>query len=310
MLTQPTWDVQELATASQLPIDVTRRCLDTLAELALLGESSEHPGRVRPVRPDIGLQRLWQQREYELLARQEAIAHSYLHVSQWISQYQLEQRRSRWGRVEILNGLDAVRDYLAEVALWAESSIEALVPSGPQPEEAIEAAQKSDLQALSRGVVMRSIYLTSAANNPATRRHLRWLTDQGALVRIIPVLPLRMVLVDRRQAILPIDPSHTSRGVFVLTGDGVMTALGVFFDKFWEDAQAVGERHADAAEEINAQERELLRLLAEGYTDQIAARQLGVSLRTVRRMVASLMTRLGAKSRFEAGIRLAERHWL
>jgi DNA-binding NarL/FixJ family response regulator len=57
-------------------------------------------------------------------------------------------------------------------------------------------------------------------------------------------------------------------------------------------------------------ERELLLPLAKGMTDEAAAKRLGVSLRTVRRQMAALMERLGASSRFEAGLKAAQRGWL
>ena len=38
--------------------------------------------------------------------------------------------------------------------------------------------------------------------------------------------------------------------------------------------------------------------------------KLGLSLRTVRRRVADLMTELGADSRFQAGVEAARRGWL
>ncbi len=50
----------------------------------------------------------------------------------------------------------------------------------------------------------------------------------------------------------------------------------------------------------------VLDALNEGWTDETAARALGVSLRTYRRRVAELMTALGASSRFQAGARARE----
>jgi DNA-binding NarL/FixJ family response regulator len=40
------------------------------------------------------------------------------------------------------------------------------------------------------------------------------------------------------------------------------------------------------------------------------SRQLGISVRTTRRMVANVMERLEARSRFEAGYEAARRGWL
>lgn len=62
---------------------------------------------------------------------------------------------------------------------------------------------------------------------------------------------------------------------------------------------------APAAQPISAREWQVLQLLAQGCTDEAAARSLGVSLRTVRRVTAELMEKLGAKSRFQAGLKAA-----
>jgi DNA-binding CsgD family transcriptional regulator len=57
-------------------------------------------------------------------------------------------------------------------------------------------------------------------------------------------------------------------------------------------------------------ERDLLALLAQGLTDDAAAKRLSISVRTERRIVADLMRRLDATSRFEAGVKAARRGWI
>ena len=54
----------------------------------------------------------------------------------------------------------------------------------------------------------------------------------------------------------------------------------------------------------------LLQQLAAGAQDEQIARRLGVSLRTVRRRGADLMSELGAESRFQAGVEAAKRGWI
>lgn len=45
-------------------------------------------------------------------------------------------------------------------------------------------------------------------------------------------------------------------------------------------------------------------------TDEAASKQLAISVRSVRRLMSDIMDRLNARSRFEAGLRAAERGWL
>lgn len=57
-------------------------------------------------------------------------------------------------------------------------------------------------------------------------------------------------------------------------------------------------------------ERRLMRLLAEGVTDEVAAEKLGWSRRTLDRRLKSSMEKLGAGSRLQAGVLLAQAGWL
>jgi DNA-binding CsgD family transcriptional regulator len=61
---------------------------------------------------------------------------------------------------------------------------------------------------------------------------------------------------------------------------------------------------------LSAAELLLLALLADGLKDEAVARALGVSVRTVRRMVAELMHRLDARSRFQAALLAQRKGWL
>ncbi|BBA99312.1 hypothetical protein RVR_5875 [Actinacidiphila reveromycinica] len=58
--------------------------------------------------------------------------------------------------------------------------------------------------------------------------------------------------------------------------------------------------------ELTMQERVVIRLMAAGLGDEQIARKVGVHRRTVQRVIAKLMDRLDAGSRFEAGLKLAQ----
>lgn len=61
---------------------------------------------------------------------------------------------------------------------------------------------------------------------------------------------------------------------------------------------------------LTEQQTAVLRLLASGAKDEAIARNLGVSVRTVTRIVAELTSELGATSRFQAGVLAARLGWL
>jgi DNA-binding NarL/FixJ family response regulator len=90
----------------------------------------------------------------------------------------------------------------------------------------------------------------------------------------------------------------------------MIAAIRALFDQFWREGVPWGQQPRRGQHGLTAVEHELLWLLAQGMTDEVAARRLGLSLRTVRRMASELMTRLNAHSRFEAGVRAVHRGWL
>ncbi|MGH6656609.1 MAG: response regulator transcription factor, partial [Actinocrinis sp.] len=91
---------------------------------------------------------------------------------------------------------------------------------------------------------------------------------------------------------------------------GMVAALCALFEQMWQAAKPVGEEKARDGQGLTGQEQAIITLLAEGWTDDVIARKLGVSVRTSRRITAELTQRLGARSRFQAGARAVERGWI
>ncbi len=183
-------------------------------------------------------------------------------------------------------------------------------PGGPQPAQVMEASRALDEETLSRGVRMRTVYLDSVRNDALTVQYAQWLNELGGTVRTVPALPLRMIIADNVTAVVPLDPEDPRKGAVVLRSPGVIAALRALFEQVWEQAKPLGEAPQRNAHGLTEQERQLLRLLAGGLTDERAAQRLGVSLRTIRRMMADLMTRTDSRSRFQAGIKVASLGWL
>jgi DNA-binding CsgD family transcriptional regulator len=118
-----------------------------------------------------------------------------------------------------------------------------------------------------------------------------------------------MVIFDRKIALLPMSPEDSREGAVVLYGKATVTAFCSLFDWIWERAIPVDPGTEKSDDVGDAVEVEVIWLLAQGYTDEAVAKRLGVSPRTSRRIVESMMRRLGARSRFQAGV-YAERSGL
>ena len=310
MLAHREWDITRIAQSLGRSESQIREALNRLADLTLLRPSLEVPEQLRPVDPEMGLQVLLKQQQTRLLEQQHRFLRSQEAVSRLISEYTADRQAGLPSGAERLEGMDAIQTRLEELAYRATSGCLSLMPAGGQSETSMAASRPLDEFMLRRGNSVLTVYLDSVRNDAATMAYARWLTELGGTVRTTPTLPLRMVLFDREIALLPIDPEDTRLGAVQVSGRGVITALVTLFEQVWEASIPLGDESRHGEEELTGQERELLRLLSQGLTDEVAARRLGISLRTARRMMAGIMERLGAHSRFEAGWRARERRWL
>ncbi|MET9961516.1 LuxR C-terminal-related transcriptional regulator [Streptomyces sp. NPDC006326] len=322
MATRPEgWGVEQIATHLGCGESRVREALDRLAQASLLRRSRAVPGTWRAVSPELGVQLALRRHQEELDRRQREITESHEAVSRMISELRLgpspgsgtgpDTAGGLAADGERLLGIDAVQARLELIAEQAEGEICTFMPGGGQSQAALDAARENDARLLARGVGVRTVCLDSVRGSRPTLGYARWLTDNGGGVRTVPTLPLRMILVDRAHALVPLDPADTRAGAVVLRLAGAVAALTALFEQVWEAALPLGcDRPRDAGTGLTPPERELLRLLSQGLTDEAAGHQLGVSLSTVRRSMAALMERLGARSRFEAGLRAAQRGWL
>lgn len=161
------------------------------------------------------------------------------------------------------------------------------------------------------GVRLRALYRDSACEDRGVRAQAARLAASGAHVRIAPHLPPVLMICDRQAALILPEPADPGKGAVHVREPAIVATLAVMFATTWEAATPLTGTHLPAGlASLTAGERALLGLLADGLTDDAAARRLGISVRTVRRQVAVLMGKLGAASRFQAGHKAAERGWL
>jgi DNA-binding CsgD family transcriptional regulator len=308
MLCRPDLGVDGLAGHLGWTPDQVKETLDELARLSLVRPSDQQPGGLLLVNPEVGLASLLARQEQELTQRQHEITSGRLAISEIVAEYVNLVQNKRRMDVEELTGVEMVRIRLEQLARDCTSEAMELSTGGGQSAANLRASRPLDQELLGRGVIMRSLYLESVVNHPQTVEYLQWLTGLGARVRLAAALPLRMIIFDRELAVIPSDPGNTSAGALLLSGDGIVSALCALFEYIWEQAPAFGSAPGwDRKTGLSTQARAVLSLLAQGHTDDVVARKLGISVRTSRRITAELMTTLGARSRFQAGVIAGER---
>ncbi|MFB6392227.1 LuxR family transcriptional regulator [Polymorphospora lycopeni] len=307
MLAEPTWGVAELARSVEVSTRQVHDALDELIELALVRESGDIPGRLRPTNPEVGLAPLLARARASIARQQYEIEATQAAVEALAEAHSDNRHRDRLVR---LPTLDAVRDRLEHLAALAGSECLSFIPGGPRKFDAIAVSRPFHRRALEHGIAVRAVYQDSFRNDPETLAYARWFSEMGGEARTVPLIHFQLTVVDRRLALLPIDPADPRKGAVEIHSPGVTTAVCALFDQVWSSATPFGSAAPVDDNGLEPPERELLRLLGDGHTDESAARRLGLSVRTIQRMMSDLTDRLGAASRFQAGANAVRQRWL
>ncbi len=302
----------EVVAQSGLEPEAARDIVERLMELNLIHETVKSgESLLQPLDPRDGLQSLLSDQLAELHIRQREYEENRATIGKLLAEFDDLYPAQGSGDGERLIGMDAIQSRIKELALSSTSECMTFNPGGAQSAASLEASKPLDRDVIARGVNMRTVYLDSVRNDGTTSEYAHWLTELGGQVRTVPVLPVRMVLLDRKIALVPVDAHNSRKGAVQLRSPGVISALVDLFERIWAQAVPLGappQRRRDNG--LTPREQELLKLLAQGLTDAAAGKSLGLSLRTVRRMTADLSERLNARSRFEAGLRAGQRGWL
>ncbi|WP_244254350.1 helix-turn-helix transcriptional regulator [Micromonospora tulbaghiae] len=142
-----------------------------------------------------------------------------------------------------------------------------------------------------------------------TDEYLERMLGQHVRARTVDRRLPRFAVLDGAMLLLRTD--HASMPRFLIVREShLVRSMATLFDAMFERAVdlSVAARFTGQSGEASDTENRFLRVLTmldAGYTDETAARRLGVSVRTYRRYVAETMAQLDVSSRFQAGVRAA-----
>ncbi|MDP9862397.1 MULTISPECIES: helix-turn-helix transcriptional regulator [Streptosporangium] len=202
--------------------------------------------------------------------------------------------------------VSALHQRIDECAAMVKHEVVAMHPPAKWTRDGLEAALVNNRRNLDRGVRIRSIHAQRMVADPLIREFIPVWLAAGLEVRVTPVIPTRMLIYDRQVAIVQSEPGDLAGGAVLIRGTLLVRSLTALFETVWTAASEPRDipRAADGAA-LTDQQTAVLRLLATGAKDEAIARTLGVSTRTVTRIVGELTALLGAGSRFQAGVRAA-----
>lgn len=313
MTAMPGAGTAELAGELGIGESQLREHLDALADRALVKSSQQTPGLLVPITAEAALAQLLRQQEEELADQQRRFQEQRDQITKTVTaRLDAGDGASDPARqVEHVTGADAIHSRFERLAYSTTESMDTLLPSTGLPQQMLADAWPLDADVLRRGAKVRAMYLEAVRNDQPLLTYARNFQAAGAEIRTSPTLPQRLYISDRRIAVVPLKPGVRGFGFAVISAPGVVASLLELFEGVWHHAAPLDVGNpVDTATGLSDTERSLLTLLAGGATDESAAKKLGVSLRTVRRIMADLMQRLEASSRFEAGLKAAKKGWL
>lgn len=161
--------------------------------------------------------------------------------------------------------------------------------------------------AVAAGRRIRSIYPLRALNDG--RDALVQRAAIGEEIRLLPDVPSRLLILGSTHAVVPEPLGFADEPRTLVRQRGIVEGLTQWFEALWDRATPVPDLLGDTETRPDLR-LFLLQQLASGAQDEQIARRLGVSLRTVRRRVADILSELGADTRFQAGVEAVRRGWL
>ncbi|TMR90108.1 helix-turn-helix transcriptional regulator [Nonomuraea basaltis] len=295
----------EAAQSLGLTVEEIERARDQLTRLNLL-----NPGTQTAVNVAAALARTLQ-RSHRALDR---LVEQHVRTAA-LAQHYLDLPRQAGGdaHVEFFPRADRARlnQRIDELAELSSHEVLGLQPPANWTRETLEAGLARTKVTLGNGVRVRALYAQISLSNPLIREYVGHWRQHGVEVRVAPVIPTRLLIYDRHTAIVQADPDDLEAGAVLISGASVVSSIAAIYDYCWMTASEPEDVPGSPdGSDLTDQQRAVLRLLATGAKDSAIARSLGVSTRTITRLVSELTAALGASSRFQAGVRAARLGWL
>ena len=232
--------------------------------------------------------------------------------SQWASAFgQLNQtwRRSPQasdrGPITHLRG-NAIGPFVAGLVAECEEEMLTAQPQTGRDPQTLASAALRDVEMLERGCTMRTLYQHSARRSTVTSQYVAAVTERGAEVRTLDEFFNRMLVFDRRVAVIPGDDDL--RLAIAIREPSVVAYLIDVFERAWERARPFTSRDTAMMKDIAVEQRAMtIRMLIEGHSDPASAKRLGVSPRTYAGYVADLKSEYETQTRFQLGYTMGSR---
>ena len=249
LVTRDSFTAAQVARQANLP---RQRIYDVLSTLVEKGLASARPGTVvkyAAVAPDAAIERLVEGHRREMTEIERSAAEM---VSQLAPAFKAgQQHTDPLEYIEVLRDPGAINERFGE--LQAQIRDEILVftkpPYATPPQENVEGLE------VTRSHVARSVYETSALDDPAVAAGIRRFIAEGEEARFVDQLPLKLVIIDETIVMFgmedPVAAGVARRGsdltIMVVEHPALARILKTAFLATWESGMTIDEAEARAS---------------------------------------------------------------
>jgi len=289
--------VQDVAEKLSIPVERAQKLLDRIESKALASRSLELPPRYIAAPPELAVEAL-------IRGKQALLEQARLSIADLLTLTSLAPSESGQHRlVEVISGREALGLIMQQLLQTVQTEV-----LGFQRAPVFF----SNLNLNPPGNIrIRSVSDRSYVEIPGRLDVIRQVIGLGEEARFFDPLPLKMVVVDRRVAVIPLSVENPGGPSLLIRESSLVDALCALFDMTWARSTPLaftmsgefsgslqGRRRSKSTKDVTS-------LLASGMPDKAIANSLGLSKTTFNRRIADLMRSLEARSRFQLGWRAA-----
>ncbi|MGX6606761.1 DUF6879 family protein [Micromonosporaceae bacterium Da 78-11] len=303
-------DLDAVATEARLAAHEVQAAVDHLVGTHLLRSDPGGEPLLVAVDPEVATMLLVSPMEREIYRRREMIAQIRERTGKLRQEYARISRPATEA-VDRVDGAMEVRGYLRVAGDACRREIMILQGGGPAVadlDDFLRAGSSLAAPGLAGpGIQVRILCQHRSRADLVTRMKVKNAIDAGAEVRTVSHVPRDAVVFDRSLAVLLGAGATGERFASRVHDDDVVAFLLDVFDHLWDEATPVENFDSGYSEVADDLQQTIAGMMAKGYTDEVLARKLGMSVRTCRRHISALMHDLEAVSRFQAGVQSVRR---
>jgi hypothetical protein len=289
---------EDIASLLSLSPRKAQRLLDSIESKGLASHSPERPRRYIAASPELAIEALASQRQADIERARSTIPVLKKQISSAPDTEESEQL------VELITSRAALWQIVVQMLQTVQSEIVGFQRAPTLQIQGFPYEMPADLR-------IRTISDAGYLALPGALNSLRLDIEKGEEARVSPTLPVKMLIVDRRVGLVPLNVEDQGGPVMLVRSSSLLDSLYALFELTWErstpivfssngklEAGKPDSRLSDAAEQV-------LPLLAAGLNDKAIAFEAGMSTTTLNRRIGELMKSFGTRTRFQLGWRAA-----